>query len=74
MRDGETRTRLTGQVEHMTKQKPLKPEDFPVSAHDKIVSKEDGKPIATATDNKTAQDVADRLNADEARSEEDRWS
>jgi hypothetical protein len=57
----------------MTKQKPLKPEDFPVSAHDKIVSKEDGKPIAEATDHKTAQDVADRLNADEARSEEDRW-
>jgi hypothetical protein len=57
----------------MPNKKPLKPEDFPVCAHDKIVAKEDGKPIAEAIDNKTAQDVADRLNADEARTEEDRW-
>jgi len=58
----------------MADPKPLKPEDFPVRADDKAIVKETGKPVAEAIDKKTAEDVADRLNADEARTEEDRWA
>jgi hypothetical protein len=58
----------------MADYRPLKPEDFPVHADDKVIVKEGGKPIAEAADKKTAEDVADRLNADEARTEEDRWA
>jgi hypothetical protein len=58
----------------MSEKNPLKPEDFPVHAEDKKIVKEGGKPIAEATDKKTAEDVVDRLNADEARTEEDRWA
>jgi hypothetical protein len=57
----------------MADPKPLKPADFPVHADNKAIVKDDGKLIAEAVDKKTAQDVADRLNADEARTEEDRW-
>jgi hypothetical protein len=34
----------------------------------------DGKTIAEARTKKTAEDVAERLNAEEDRREEDRWS
>jgi hypothetical protein len=54
--------------------KPLKPEDFPVNAQDKKIKKQDGTPIAETTDAAVAEDVADRLNEDEARREEDKWS
>jgi hypothetical protein len=58
----------------MTSNQPLKPNDFPVHVDDKDIVKVGGKPIAKATDNKTARDVAERLNDAEARSEEDRWA
>ena len=54
--------------------KPLKPEDFPVNAEGKKIKKQDGTPIAETTDPAVASDVADRLNEDEARREEDKWS
>jgi len=54
--------------------KPLKPEDFPVNSEDKKVKKQDGTPIAETTDPAVASDVADRLNEDEARREQDKWS
>ena len=57
----------------MADDEPLKPEDFPVHTKQKQI-KNDGKTIAEARTKKTAEDVAERLNAEEARREEDRWS
>ena len=54
--------------------KPLKPEDFPLNAEGKKINKQDGTPIAETADPSVAEDVADRLNEDEARREEDKWS
>jgi hypothetical protein len=55
-------------------QQPLKPNDFPVSAQEKQLITNDGKPVADAKSKPLAQDIADRLNEDAARKEEDRWS
>ena len=57
----------------MTK-KPLMPRDFPVSAEDDKVITDKGKPIAETESEPMAREIADRLNQDEARKEEDRWS
>ncbi|MCK1489173.1 hypothetical protein IVB14_01675 [Bradyrhizobium sp. 180] len=54
--------------------KPLRPEDFPVNAEGRKIKKQDGMPIADAEDPAVAEDVAERLNDDEARREEDKWS
>jgi hypothetical protein len=54
--------------------KPLTPEDFPVRAEGDKLKKHDGTPIAIVPDPATAADVAGRLNEDEGRREEDRWS
>ncbi|RZN31972.1 hypothetical protein [Bradyrhizobium sp. Leo121] len=54
--------------------KPLKPDDFPVHAEGKKIKKQDGTPIATTEDLPIADDVAERLNEDEARREEDKWA
>jgi len=54
--------------------KPLKPDDFPVNAEGKKIKKHDGRPIADTDDPAVAADVAERLNDDEARREEDNWS
>jgi len=54
--------------------KPLKPEDFPLNAEGKKIKKQDGTPIAETADPAVAEDVADRLNEDEARREEGKWS
>jgi hypothetical protein len=52
----------------------LKPNDFPVHTEKKRIVKTDGKEIAEAKTTKIAEDVADRLNSEEARREEDRWA
>ena len=57
-----------------TSKKPLKPGDFPVIAEGQKIKKQDGKPIANTGDPELAADVAERLNDDEARREEDKWS
>jgi hypothetical protein len=54
--------------------KPLKPADFPVTAEGQKIKKQDGKPIASTEDADLAADVAERLNDEEARREEDKWS
>jgi hypothetical protein len=54
--------------------KPLESNDFPVNADGKKIKKQDGTPIASTDDPGVAEDVADRLNDDEARREEDKWS
>ncbi|MBR1193431.1 hypothetical protein JQ634_19150 [Bradyrhizobium sp. AUGA SZCCT0240] len=52
----------------------LKPNDFPVHANKKKIIKSDGEDIAEATTPAVAEDVAERLNEDEHRREEDRWA
>jgi len=54
--------------------KPLEPNDFPVNADGNKIKKEDGTPVANTDDPAVAADVAERLNDDEARREEDNWS
>jgi hypothetical protein len=54
--------------------KPLEPNDFPINAEDKKIKKEDGTPVANTEDPAVAADVAERLNDDEARREQDNWS
>ena len=54
--------------------KPLEPDDFPVRAKDKKIVKNDGETIAEARNEKIADEVAERLNAEESIREEDRWS
>ena len=54
--------------------KPLEPDDFPLNADGKIIKKQDGTAVAETSDPAVAGDVADRLNEDEARREEDKWS
>ena len=58
----------------MPKEKPLSPDDFPIHTNRSRVVTDTGKPVAEARDEKTAEDVADRLNSDHARDEEDRWA
>ena len=53
---------------------PLKPDDFPVRSDKNKILTTTGQPAAVAKDEKTADEVAKRLNADENREEEDRWS
>ena len=57
-----------------TGKKPLTPNDFPVNAEGKKIKKQDDTPIANTDDPAVAADVAERLNEDEARREEDKWS
>lgn len=56
------------------KERVLNPDDFPVTAEGLTLSNPDGKPIAIASDTATAAEIAERLNADEDRKEEDKWS
>ena len=58
----------------MADDEPLKPKHFPVHTNQKQVVRNDGKTIAEARTKKIAEDVAERLNAEEDRREEDRWS
>jgi len=57
-----------------TSRKPLKPDDFPVTAEGQKIKKQDGQPIANTDDPDVAADVAERPNGNEARREEDKWS
>lgn len=53
---------------------PLEPEDFPLHADATRVKCQDGKPVAKTDSPGMAQEIADRLNAEEHRREEDKWS
>jgi hypothetical protein len=55
-------------------QTPLKPSDFPVQLDGKTIKKQDGEPVAKSEDAATATDAAERLNENEDRREEDKWS
>jgi hypothetical protein len=52
----------------------LKPDDFPVHPLKKEIIKTDGSKIAEAVTSEVAQEIADRLNSEEHRREEDRWA
>jgi hypothetical protein len=58
----------------MDKDQPLEPDDFPVEARKSKIVKQGGESIADVCNQKTAEEIADRLNEDEERREEDRWS
>ena len=54
--------------------KPLEPEDFPLRTKQKKILKNDGKTIAEARNEQTADEVAERLNVEDQIREEDRWA
>ena len=58
----------------MPEKEHLKPDDFPVHTEQKKIVKSDGKAVAEANTPKIAEDVAQRLNADEDHREQDRWA
>jgi hypothetical protein len=58
----------------LVNRKALEPDDFPLNADGKNIKKQDGTQIAETFDPTVAMEVADRLNEDEARREEDKWS
>lgn len=58
----------------MPNDKSLKPDDFPVDVDGDELMTADGKPIAKAKTPDLAEDIADRLNEDDYRKEQDRWS
>ncbi len=58
----------------MAGKKPLEPEDFPVQVRKNKVVTDDGEPVAEGRDEKTAEEIAERLNENEAQRDQDRWS
>jgi hypothetical protein len=54
--------------------RPLSSSDFPVKVEGERIKKQDGTPLAEAEDEITAADIAERVNDEEARREEDNWS
>jgi hypothetical protein len=57
----------------MPDKEQLKPDDFPVHTEQKKIVKPDRKDIAEPRTPKI-EEVAERLNAEEHRREQDRWS
>jgi hypothetical protein len=57
-----------------TPSKPLKPNDFPLHVEGNKIKNQDGKPVGSTDDPALSADIADRLNEDEDRREQDKWS
>jgi hypothetical protein len=55
-------------------QDQLKPDDFPLQADQDKVKRQDGKPVAQTGSKEMAKEIAERLNCEEHRREEDKWS
>jgi hypothetical protein len=55
-------------------QHPLRPDDFPVSTDEGQLVTQDGTRIAAAKSKPIAKDIAERLNEDAARKDEERWA
>jgi hypothetical protein len=70
----EPEVKRTEEASMSTSSKPLKPDDFSLHVEGDKIKKQDGKPVAKTEDPAVAADVADRLNEDEGRREEDKWS
>ena len=58
----------------MPNDKLLKPDDFPVEVEGDELMTADSQPIARAKTPAIAEDIADRLNEDDYRKEQDKWS
>lgn len=59
----------------MPDEKPsLEPEDFPLKVEKEKIKTNNGKTIAETNSEKVAVEIAERLNQDEEKKEEDRWS
>ena len=58
----------------MTNAHTLEPNDFPVEADKEALKTQKGKKIASAVSEPLAEQIADRLNEQAHRDEEDRWS
>jgi hypothetical protein len=58
----------------MTNTKSLEPNDFPVETDNKALKTQKGKKIASATSEPLAENIAERLNEQAHRDEEERWS
>jgi len=56
------------------KKPPLEPEDFPLKVDKDKIKTTDGKTIAEAPSEEVAAEIAERLNEDAEKKEEDRWS
>ena len=54
--------------------KKLDDDAFPVKADRKKIKTRNDEPVATAENEQTAEDVAERLNDDALRRHEDNWS
>lgn len=57
----------------MSKEK-LKPEDFPIEADKDKLKTRKGETVAEAQSEKIADEIADRLNEQAHKEEQDRWS
>lgn len=58
----------------MGKDTSLQPDDFPVEVEDQKLKTQKGKPVATAETEELADQLAERLNEQAHREEQDRWS
>jgi hypothetical protein len=56
------------------KKPPIEPEAFPLEIEGKKIKGKRGKTIAITESDTATADIAERLNEDEERKEEDRWS
>ena len=61
-------------AQHEPDGEQLKPDDFPLQADKDKVKRKDGKPVARTENAEMATEIAERLNCEEHRREEDRWS
>ena len=57
-----------------TEKTALEPEDFPLRVEKNKIQTGDGKTIAETSSEEVAAEIARRLNRDEEKKEEDRWS
>jgi len=58
----------------MPQKSPLKPNDFPISTDKNKLVTDQGKEIADASSPPVAEEIAERLNEDAERKEQDRWA
>jgi hypothetical protein len=58
----------------MTKDEPLRADDFPIQTDEEKLKTREGRPIASTESKELAEQVAERLNEHAYQEEQDRWS
>ncbi|WFU76607.1 hypothetical protein [Bradyrhizobium sp. CB2312] len=58
----------------MTKDEPLRADDFPIQTDEEKLKTRGGRPIASTESKELAEQVAERLNEHAYQEEQDRWS